>query len=135
MTAPRHRFATVAVAVAVALALAAAGGVLAQGTSAAPSTGTTVTYEMIDCVGPAGTPASLVGVKQPSGAAALHLTSGGNFVFKEAVVAATGEVLFSTPGFERNDNALVTCTLVAPEPGIVVSGLVTPARRSAPVSP
>lgn len=113
-----------------ALTLAGASGALALGASAAPSSDKTVTYELIDCVGPPGTPASLTGVKQPSGAAALHLTSGGNFVFKEAVTAATGEVLFSTPGFDRNDIALVTCELVQPEQGIVVSGLVTPARPS-----
>lgn len=119
---PRSRF------VAVALAVAGACGALSSGAWAAPSTPRTLTYEMTDCAGPAGTPTSLVGFKQPGGAAALHLETGGNFVFMEAIDANTGAILFSTPGFERNGIPLVTCELVAPLQDVIVSGLVTPTR-------
>ena len=83
---------------------------------------------MTDCVGPAGTPSSLVGVKQPSGAAALHLTDGTRFIFMKAVDAVTGEVLFETKGFDSNGLPTVTCDLIHPVSADVsiVTGLVTP---------
>ena len=117
--------------VAVALSVAGACGALAASAWSAPSTPRTLTYELVDCAGPAGTPTSLTGVKQPSQAAALHLKGGGNFVFVEAIDAATGAVLFTVPGFDRNDIQLVTCNLVQPETGIVVTGKVTPTRPGA----
>jgi hypothetical protein len=50
--------------------------------SADPSTPRTLTYHLTDCVGPAGTPSTMDGVKQPGQAAAIHLTNGlGDFVF------------------------------------------------------
>ena len=72
------------------------------------------------------------GVKQPHEGAALRLTSmSGNFIFMEASDATTGEVFFSTPGFQHNNLALVTCELDNPRnPGEhdLVKGLLTPAK-------
>ena len=121
----RHRF------VAVAVAVAGLSGALAPSAWTAPSTPRTLTYELTNCVGPAGTPTSLTGVKQPGEAAALHLKNGDKFIFMEAVDATTGEVFFSTPGFGHNDIALVTCDLVQPETGVIVRGLITPVRPGA----
>ena len=115
--------------VAVAVAVAGVCGALAPGAWTAPSTPRTLTYELTGCVGPAGTPPSLTGVKQPGEAAALHLTNGrGNFIFMEAVDATTGEIFFSTPGFGHNKLALVTCDEVQPETGVIVRGLISPVR-------
>jgi hypothetical protein len=99
------------------------------GASAAPATSRTLTYHLTDCVGAPGTPTSLDGVKQPSEAAALHLTDGsGNFVFMKAVDAATGAVLFATPGFDHNGLPTVTCDLIHPVTGAesIVTGLISP---------
>lgn len=101
----------------------------AQAAWAAPSD--TLTYHLTACSGPPGTPVNIDGVKQPHEGAALRLTSmRGNFVFMEASDAATGEVFFSTPGFQHNDLSLVTCELDNPRnPGQhdIVKGLLTPA--------
>jgi hypothetical protein len=68
---------------------------------------------LTECEGPPGTPPSLTGVKQPSEAAALHLTNGGgNYNFMEAV-DATG-TLFTVPGFDHNNLALVTASKLSP---------------------
>ena len=102
----------------------------AVGASAAPSTPSTLTYELTGCVGPAGTPSSIDGVKQPSGAAALHLENGTRFIFMKAVDAVTGEVFFETKGFDHNGLPTVTCDLVHPvtKEASIVTGLVTPVR-------
>ena len=84
------------------VSIAAVGALPTQGASADPSTPRTLTYELTDCTGPAGTPTMLVGFKQPSEGAALHLTTGAKYVFMRAVDAVTGEVFFTTPGFERH---------------------------------
>jgi hypothetical protein len=111
--------------------LAALGATLpAQAAWAAPSD--TLTYHLTSCSGPPGTPVNIDGVKQPHEGAALRLTSmRGNFIFMEASDATTGEVFFSTPGFQHNDLSLVTCELDNPRiPGAhdIVKGLLTPAR-------
>jgi hypothetical protein len=105
---------------------------LAPGAWTAPSTPRTLTYELENCRGPDGTPASLTGVKQPGEAAALHLTSGGgNYIFMEAFPTADPDHPFvRTPGFDHNNLALVTCDLTQPtqEVETTVRGLITPAR-------
>jgi hypothetical protein len=114
------------------LASAVAGAVLpGAGAWAAPSTPSTLTYEFTDCSGPAGTPTSFDAVKQPGEGAALHLTDGsGIFVAMAASDAVTGEVLFTTPGFEHNDLPTVTCSVVNPRNSTLqlVTGLIAPVR-------
>ena len=75
-----------------AASIAAVGALPTQGAWADPSTPRTLTYVLTGCTGPAGTPATLVGFKQPSEAAALHLTTGAKYVFMRAVDAVTGDV-------------------------------------------
>jgi hypothetical protein len=102
---------------AVALAsLSAIGACTVTGVARAdPSTSTTLTYHFTGCSGPAGTPTIFDAVKQPSEAAAVHLTSGsGTFIFIEAVDVATGTVLFTTPGFTHNNLPTITCSLIHP---------------------
>jgi hypothetical protein len=104
-------------------------GALAPGAWAAPPPPSTpLIYELKNCEGPAGTPESLTGVKQPGEAAALHLTNGGgNFIFMEAFPTDEPEnPFFTTPGFDHNNLALVTCNLVEPATGVTVRGLITP---------
>ena len=124
MTAPRSFLALLSGLVAVAAILPA------QAAWAAPSD--TLTYHLPACSGPPGTPVNIDGVKQPHEGAALRLTSmSGNFIFMEASDATTGEVFFSTPGFQHNNLALVTCELDNPRnPGEhdLVKGLVSPAK-------
>ncbi len=80
--------------------------------SAAPST---LTFHFTDCSGPAGTPTTFDAVKQPGGAAALHLVQGrAIFVAVEAIDVASGDVLFTTPGFGHNGVPTVTCRLIHP---------------------
>jgi hypothetical protein len=53
--------------------------------------------------------------------------------FMEASDPTTGEVFFTTPGFQHNSLALVTCELDNPrdpEEHDLVKGLLTPATRS-----
>jgi hypothetical protein len=81
----------------------------------APSTSSLLTYHFTDCSGPAGTPTTFDAVKQPGGAAALHLVQGrAIFVAMEAVDVASGDVLFTTPGFGHNAVPTVTCRLIHP---------------------
>ena len=100
----------------------------AQAASAAPSN--TLTYHLTACSGPPGTPVNIDGVKQPGEGAALRLTTvSGNFIFMEARDATTGEVFFSTPGFQHNKLPLVSCELDNPrhpEEHDLVKGLLTP---------
>lgn len=113
------------------LALVGGGAASPAAASADPSTPRTLTYELTDCSGPAGTPTSFDAVKQPSQGAALHLTEGrGVFIAVRAVDVETGELLFATPGFERNGLATITCSLVNPRSGRtqLVTGRIAPAR-------
>ena len=113
--------------VAVAVAVAGVCGAVAPSAWTAPSTPRTLTYELEDCEGPVGTPESLTGFKQPGEAAALHLANGGKYIFMEAFPTGDPEnPFFTTPGFEHNNLALVTCNLVAPATGVTVRGLITP---------
>jgi hypothetical protein len=99
------------------------------GAWAAPSTPSTLTYEFTGCTGPAGTPSEFDAVKQPGEGAALHLTDGSRiFVVVEATDVATGDLLFTTPGFQHNDLATVTCSVINPrnESEQLVTGLIAP---------
>jgi hypothetical protein len=92
-----------------------AGPGLALAAGSALPTSSTITYHFTDCTGPAGTPTTFDAVKQPGGAAALHIVGGGGiFVAMEAIDLASGQVLFSTPGFEHNDHPTVRCHLLHP---------------------
>lgn len=83
--------------------------------SADPSTPATLTYHFTDCSGPAGTPVTFDAVKQPGGAAALHVVHGrGIFIAVQATDVESGTILFSTPGFEHNRLPTVACLLVHP---------------------
>ena len=83
--------------------------------AAHPSTPATLTYHFTNCTGPAGTPAVFDAVKQPGGAAALHLVDGsGIFIAVQAVDVESGTILFSTPGFEHNGLPTVACLLIHP---------------------
>jgi hypothetical protein len=111
------------------LALVAGAAVPASAASADPSTPSTLTYEFTACTGPAGTPTQFDAVKQPGGAAALHLSEGnGVFIAVQAIDVETGTVLFATPGFEQNDLPTVTCSVVNPTNGReqLVTGLIVP---------
>ena len=111
------------------LALVAGAAVPAAATSADPSTPNTLTYEFTACTGPAGTPTHFDAVKQPGGAAALRLTdSRGVFVVVQAFDVETGALLFMTPGFQQNDLATVTCSVMNPtnDREQLVTGLLVP---------
>ena len=95
---------------------------------AAPSTPNTLTYHFTNCDGPR---TEYEGVKQAE-AAAVQLTDGsGNFVFMEARDAATGAVLFTTPGFLHNGLTTAVCDFTHPVTfeELRVTGLLTPARK------
>jgi hypothetical protein len=112
-----------------ALAFALVGGIPPPGALAAPSNANTLAYAFFDCVGPAGAPAAFQAVKQPSGAAALHLVDGSAiFVVMSAVDIETGETLFSTPGFEVNGLPTLSCLSYHPVSGRLqrVTGLLAP---------
>jgi hypothetical protein len=101
------------------LAMIALLGVLLAVTTgpaaAHPSNAKTLTYHFTDCSGPAGTPASFDAVKQPGGAAALHLVAGNAiFVVMKVVDAGTGATLLSVPGFDHNNVPTVTCLGIHP---------------------
>lgn len=111
------------------LAVVAGAALPAAAASADPSTASTLTYEFTACTGPAGTPTHFDAVKQPGGAAALHLTgSSGVFIAVQAVDVETGAVLFTTAGFQHNDLTTVTCSVVHPTNGReqLVTGLIVP---------
>ena len=114
----------------IALAALVAGVALpAAATSADPSTTSTLTYEFTACTGAAGTPTHFDAVKQPGGAAALHLTGGkGVFIAVQAVDVETGAVLFTTPGFKQNHLMTLTCSVENPTNGReqLVTGLIVP---------
>jgi hypothetical protein len=121
MTSFRPLVALLACASIIALALSGAAW-------AAPSGPNTLTYRFTNCDGPR---TEYVGVKQAE-AAAVHLTDGsGNFVFMEAVDAATGAVLFSTPGFVHNGLTTAVCDFTHPvtQEMLRVTGLLTPAEK------
>lgn len=119
----RYRF------VAIAVAVTGVCGALAPGAwTALPPQSTPLRYELENCDGPTG---SLTGFKQPGEAAALHLTNGGKYIFMEAFPTGDEEhPFFTTPGFDHNNLALVTCTLSQPlqDTPTTVRGLITPLR-------
>jgi hypothetical protein len=90
-------------------------GTTAGAALADPSTPATLVYQFTECSGPSGTPQTFEAVKQPGGAAALHLVDGrGIFVAVAATDVQTGTTLFSTPGFEHNQLPTVSCLLFHP---------------------
>jgi hypothetical protein len=100
---------------AVAAVLAALFAVTAGPAAAQPSNAKTLTYHFTDCSGPAGTPASFDAVKQPGGAAALHLVAGNAiFVVMRVVDEETGATVLSVPGFDHNNVPTVTCLGIHP---------------------
>ena len=114
--------------------LAVACGALAPAAwTAPPPQSTPVEFVLTGCDGPDGT---LTGFKQPSGgassggeAAALHLTTGGTYIFMAAF--PTGDPdnpFFSTRGFDHNNLELVTCNMVAPVTGVTFRGLIRGVR-------
>ena len=99
--------------------------------AAAPSTPKTLTYHFTSCTGPAGTPTTFDALKQPGGAAALHLVDeNAIFVAMRAIDAETGATLFTTKGFDRNDVPTVTCQVIHPVSLRLhlVTGTITPIR-------
>jgi hypothetical protein len=113
------------------LALVAGAALPAAAASASPPTPSTLTFHFMACTWPAGTPEAFDAVKQPGGAAALRLISGsGVFVVIEAIDVATGDLLFTTPGFAHNGLTTVSCSVVNPTTGQeqLVTGLLV-ARR------
>jgi len=116
-----------------------AGSVLGGSAQADPSNTGTVTYDFSDCVTSDGEAVEdFQAVKQFSEGAALHLLDGGNFVAMKAVVLGPqtvngtfyedGQVLFATPGFDRNGLPTITCTNTSPVSGITarVTGYIAP---------
>jgi hypothetical protein len=90
-----------------------------------------LTFHFTDCKGPPGTSEEFVAVKQPGGAAALRLITGsGVFVVVEAIDVATGNPLFTTPGFTNNGLPTIMCSVANPTNGRqqLVTGLLV-ARR------
>jgi hypothetical protein len=93
--------------------------------SAAPNTDATLQYSFTNC----DTHADFLAVKQPSGAASVHLVDGGgNFLFIKAVVVGDqgdlldGTVLFDTRGITSGAANIktVTCDAVSPSDGLLV---------------
>jgi hypothetical protein len=113
----------------IALLAVVVGAVLSNAAaSAAPATPSTLTYEFENCTGPA--PTEFDAVKQPGEGAALHLADGSIFIAIAAVDVETGDVLFTTPGFDRNalTTNTVTCSVLNPrnDREQVVTGLIVP---------
>ena len=89
-----------------------------------PPQSTPLEVVLTGCDGPDGT---LTGFKQPGEAAAVHLTTGGKYIFMEAFPTGDPEnPFFTTPGFDHNNLALVTCNMVEPVTGVTARGLITP---------
>jgi hypothetical protein len=93
--------------------------------AAAPDNDATLVYSFTNC----DAHADFQAVKQPSGAASVHLLDGsGNFLFMKAVVLGDqgdlldGTVLFDTPGITSRAArlGLVTCDVVSPLDGVLV---------------
>ena len=107
------------------LASAIVGTVVAGVANAAPDNGATLVYSFTNC----DAHADFQAVKQPSGAASVHLLDGsGNFLFMRAVVLGDqgdlvdGTVLFDTRGITSGNANVetVTCDLVSPLDGVLV---------------
>jgi hypothetical protein len=103
--------------------------------SAAPNTDATLQYSFTNC----DAHADFLAVKQPSGAASVHLLDGGgNFIFMKAVVLGDqgdlldGTVLFDTRGITSGaaNVETVTCDVVSPLDGLLVrtTGVLTRAH-------
>ena len=117
----RCRFVAVAVAVA-----GVCGAVAPSAWTAPPPQSTPVEVVLTGCDGPDGT---LTGFKQPGPSPAVHLTTGGKYIFMEAFPTGNPDnPFFTTPGFDHNNLALVTCNMVEPVTGVTARGLITPVR-------
>jgi hypothetical protein len=103
--------------------------------SAAPDNDATLLYSFTNC----DSHADFQAVKQPSGAASVHLVDGsGNFLFMSAVVLGDqgdlldGTVLFDTRGITsgKANVETITCDVVSPLDGVLVrtTGLLTRAH-------
>jgi hypothetical protein len=103
--------------------------------NAAPDNDATLVYSFTNC----DAHADFQAVKQPSGAASVHLLDGsGNFIFMRAVVLGDqgdlldGTVLFDTRGITsgKADVETVSCDLRSPLDGVLVrtTGLLTRAH-------
>jgi len=100
-----------------------------------PDNDGSVTITLFDCSGPAGTPSSFDVAKIPTQGAALHLVNGtGNFVVKSAFDVTTGSLRFATPGMERNDHELITCSFIAPAASPVAGHTIRVSGQMTPVS-
>jgi hypothetical protein len=78
-----------------------------------PSTPSTLTSEFTACAGPTGTAMLFHPVKQPSGAAALHLTGAPASSSQSMRLTSKPERCSSPPpGFEQNDLTTITCSVV-----------------------
>ena len=105
-------------------------GLLPAAAAAAPSTPRTLTYHFTSCTG-SGTPTTFDALKQPGGAAALHLVDeNAIFVAMRAIDVETGATLFTTKGFDRNDVPTVICQVIHPVSLRLqlVTGTITPIR-------
>ena len=117
------------------LAAVLAGTVFAGAAQAAPANDATLVYSFTDCVGHRDFQA----VKQPSGAASVHLLDGsGVFLFMRAVVLGDqgdlldGTVLFNTRGITSGaaNVETITCEQVSPTSGIraLITGFMAPSH-------
>src|SRR5262245_30994983 len=118
------------------LALIAVSTMAAAGAAHAdPANDGSVTITLFDCTGPAGTPSSFDTAKIPTQGAALHVVNGtGNFVVKSAFDVTTGSLRFTTPGMDRNDHTLVTCSFIAPPTSPVAGHTIRVEGQMTPVS-
>ncbi len=100
--------------------------------SAAPNNDATLLYSFTNC----DAHADFQAVKQPSGAASVHLLDGsGNFLFMKVVVLGDqgdlldGTLLFDTPGITSGaaNVETVTCDVLSPLDGVLVraTGFIT----------
>ncbi len=69
-----------------------------------------VTFHYTDCTGPAGTPSTFDAQGSNHG---LHLVDGSGMWLLAEIVFDSGQVAFTTPGFEHNELA-VTCRIFSP---------------------
>ena len=119
--------------VAVAVAVAGVCGALAPGAWTAPPPQSTPLEVVL--TGRARPRRHTDRLQQPGEVAAVHLTTGGKYIFMEAFPTGDPEnPFFTTPGFDDNNLALVTCNMVEPVTG-VTRARVDHARAIAPTKP
>jgi hypothetical protein len=117
------------------LASALTSALFAGVASAAPHNDATLLYSFTNC----DSHADFQAVKQPSGAASVHLVDGsGNFLFMSAVVLGDqgdlldGTVLFDTRGITSGaaNVETISCDVVSPLDGVLVrtTGVLTRAH-------